>query len=397
MSIVKNKVPWTKTQSFAIDIKNSHGIYTAEEFQQVLRYERMRADRSDSSFSIILFNFNEIYKSEKNLKKFIKEIKAQVRLIDHIGWYDKDHVAALLPETKRQGAVILGNKVLDNIDFLKSDKNIFEVYTYPDYWLNKRDVEISTQTIDSRRKKNIDFSACVENRFTNKIPIWKRFLDIALSSIGILIASPILVFLSLYIKIVSPGPVFFHQPRVGYKGKEFCFWKFRTMHADNKQSFHGKHAQSFIKDGDVPMEKLDDHDPRIIPGGKVLRKSCVDELPQLWNVLKGDMSLVGPRPCIPYEAEEYLRWHTHRFDVIPGLTGLWQVSGKNKLTFKQMIRLDILYSNNMSVWNDLKIILKTPLAILNMVSEATANKIRGHYLEEDLKGDICLVKNTKIV
>jgi lipopolysaccharide/colanic/teichoic acid biosynthesis glycosyltransferase len=149
------------------------------------------------------------------------------------------------------------------------------------------------------------------------------------------------------------------------------------MKYDNNQGFHGKHAQSFIKDGDVPMEKLDNFDPRIIPGGKVIRKSCLDELPQLWNVMKGDMSLVGPRPCIPYEAQEYLRWHTHRFDTLPGLSGLWQVSGKNKLTFKQMIRLDIAYCRNVSLVGDIIIILRTPVAILKMVFEAMLNKYNG--------------------
>ena len=117
------------------------------------------------------------------------------------------------------------------------------------------------------------------------------------------------------------------------------------------------------------MVKLDTSDPRIIPGGRILRIGCIDELPQLWNVIIGDMSLVGPRPCIPYEAHEYLRWHTHRFDTIPGITGLWQVSGKNKLTFKQMIRLDIEYTNTISLWKDILILAKTPIEILKMILE----------------------------
>ena len=126
------------------------------------------------------------------------------------------------------------------------------------------------------------------------------------------------------------------------------------------------------------MEKLDrDRDPRIIPGGRVLRKACLDELPQLFNVLRGEMSLVGPRPCIPYEAEEYLRWHTHRFDILPGMTGLWQVSGKNKLSFEQMIRLDIAYTNRMSPMQDLKILLLTLPTVIGLVLEAGVKKLRG--------------------
>jgi len=214
----------------------------------------------------------------------------------------------------------------------------------------------------------------VEFFFVDKVPVWKRALDIVGSLSLLVLASPVFLLLALYIKIVSPGPVFFKQTRVGYKGVPFMFWKFRTMKHGNNQGFHGKHAQSFILSGDVPMDKLDNHDPRIIPGGRAIRKSCIDELPQLWNVLRGDMSLVGPRPCIPYEAQEYLRWHTHRFDVLPGLSGLWQVSGKNKLTFKQMIRLDIAYCRNMSLLNDLSIILRTPFAIAKMVLESLQSK-----------------------
>jgi lipopolysaccharide/colanic/teichoic acid biosynthesis glycosyltransferase len=124
------------------------------------------------------------------------------------------------------------------------------------------------------------------------------------------------------------------------------------------------------------MEKLDNNDSRIIPGGRLLRKACLDELPQLINVIRGEMSLVGPRPCIPYEAEEYLQWHKNRFNILPGLTGLWQVSGKNKLTFKQMVRLDISYISNMSLWQDIKIILLTIPAILKMILESVKKKIR---------------------
>ena len=148
------------------------------------------------------------------------------------------------------------------------------------------------------------------------------------------------------------------------------FMKFRTMYKNNDPCAHRDYLEELIKGG-MPMEKLDcGRDPRIIPGGRIIRKACLDELPQLFNVLRGEMSLVGPRPCIPYEAEEYLRWHTHRFDILPGMTGLWQVSGKNKLSFEQMVRLDISYANRMSPLHDLKILLMTLPAIIGMVFEA---------------------------
>ena len=148
------------------------------------------------------------------------------------------------------------------------------------------------------------------------------------------------------------------------------------MHVNNNAVGHEQYLAHLIE-SDAPMKKLDDgRDHRIIPFAKVLRSSCIDELPQLINVLLGDMSLVGPRPCLPYEAEKYLQWHNRRFDTVPGMTGLWQVSGKNRLTFKEMIRLDIRYSRKMSLWLDAKILLLTGPAILWMVSEPLVHKAR---------------------
>ena len=123
------------------------------------------------------------------------------------------------------------------------------------------------------------------------------------------------------------------------------------------------------------MLKLDDKNSQIIPFGKFLRKTCLDELPQLINVLRGEMSLVGPRPPIPYEAVEYSMWHNGRFDAVPGMTGLWQVNGKNRLTFKEMIRLDIRYARQLSLWLDLKILLKTPFAIITQIKDASQGKL----------------------
>jgi lipopolysaccharide/colanic/teichoic acid biosynthesis glycosyltransferase len=142
------------------------------------------------------------------------------------------------------------------------------------------------------------------------------------------------------------------------------------MAVDNSAARHKEHMSSLIHN-DIPMNKLDsNNDPRIIPFGIFLRKSCLDELPQIINVLWGDMSLVGPRPCLPYEAQQYLRWHARRFDSVPGMTGLWQVSGKNRTTFREMIRLDINYERQRSLWLDLKILLKTVPAIVAMATES---------------------------
>jgi lipopolysaccharide/colanic/teichoic acid biosynthesis glycosyltransferase len=199
-------------------------------------------------------------------------------------------------------------------------------------------------------------------------------LDIIGALAGLILLSPLFLLIAVFIKIFSPGPVFYSQERIGFLGKTFTFWKFRTMHVANDATEHRQYLSELIQ-SDAPMLKLDDgRDNRIISFGKFLRSSCLDELPQLINVLLGDMSLVGPRPCLPYEAEEYLQWHARRFDTVPGMTGLWQVSGKNRTTFKEMIRLDIRYSQEMSPWMDIKILFLTGPAILGMVSEPLARK-----------------------
>src|SRR5262249_24681506 len=157
------------------------------------------------------------------------------------------------------------------------------------------------------------------------------------------------------IKMSSHGPAFLRQKRMGRHGREFTLWKFRTMHANADVSIHQDHFTSLIS-ADTPMTKLDSaRDPRIFPFGRILRRVYLDELPQLINVFCGDMSLVGPRPCLRYEAEEYSQWQTRRFDAAPGMTGLWQVNGKNRTTFKEMMRFDITYSKRQSFWLDTKV------------------------------------------
>ena len=212
--------------------------------------------------------------------------------------------------------------------------------------------------------------------FLTKIPLWKRILDIPLSLSCLLLLSPLFLLVGIYIKIVSKGPIIFTQKRVGYKGKEFNFYKFRTMQTNNNEQVHQSHISQIIG-SDKPMLKLDKRDdPRIIKGGRILRKTSIDELPQLFNVLKGEMSLVGPRPCLPYEKNKYLQWHKNRFDILPGMTGLWQVSGKNKLSFKQMIRLDILYIKKISLKLDLKILFLTIPTVIGLIFEKVSQNLK---------------------
>ena len=219
--------------------------------------------------------------------------------------------------------------------------------------------------------------------FVCRLPTWKRGIDIIGALAGLVLFSPLFLLISVVIRIVSPGPVFFKQVRVGRGGELFTCWKFRTMHVRVNPSVHQEHIRNLIR-GDTnggtgkPMVKLDSgYDARLIPLGSVLRQSCLDELPQLINVLRGEMSLVGPRPCLPYEAQEYLLWQTMRFDAVPGMTGLWQVSGKNRTTFTEMIRLDILYATQQSLWLDIIIVLKTLPVIITQFTGLIISKIIG--------------------
>ena len=206
------------------------------------------------------------------------------------------------------------------------------------------------------------------NEARSAFPFWKRTLDLVLAGTALIFTLPLFLAIAAIIKLTSPGPAFHRQERVGRFQKPFMIWKFRTMRTNADASSHQAHFEKLIAT-DTPMVKLDARsDPRVFPFGRILRSTYLDELPQLFNVLMGDMSLVGPRPCIAYEAEQYEEWQKRRFDAMPGMTGLWQVSGKNKTTFSEMIQLDIKYATGVSPMLDLKILLKTIPAIVSDIA-----------------------------
>ena len=209
-----------------------------------------------------------------------------------------------------------------------------------------------------------------------QIPRWKRTLDVVLVLLALPLLLPLMLGIALVIWMVSEGPIFFRQERVGHLGKRFMCFKFRTMKANTDTSIHRGHLDNLIG-SDKPMVKMDvKGDPRIIPLGVPLRSSGLDELPQIINILRGEMSLVGPRPCVSYELEKYLPWQKERFNTLPGLTGLWQVSGKNRTTFDEMIQLDIEYARGKTVWMDLLIIGRTiPALIVQMQDTRRGRKL----------------------
>lgn len=199
--------------------------------------------------------------------------------------------------------------------------------------------------------------------------ILKRLLDLMGSAIGIILYLPIFITISICIKLTSKGPILFSQTRLGENAKPFRFYKFRTMYVDKDRI----HDQEFVKNlidgkygkiGENPTYKLK-HDPRVTPFGRLLRVTSLDELPQLINVLKGDLSLVGPRPSLPYEYDNYQEWHKERLSIKPGITGLWQVTGRSSTTFDEMVQLDIEYARKQSLILDIKLLIKTMYVVIS--------------------------------
>jgi len=337
------------------------GVCSREEFHRALEIERSRADRNERGFSLLLLEGGSVSRPAHDL---IQALARRIRQIDKIGWFDNQRIGVILPYTSSTGAC----KLADDIQRTMSpSRPTCRIYTYPGDWTP---AESGGEGDKNTREPSIVCEGPPQALFADKIPVWKRVLDLVGSLFALVFLSPLLLLVAVLIKSVSAGPVILRQKRIGHGGKCFTIRKFRTMTVHADSVLHQKHLTNLIK-ADEPMTKLDtNRDPRIIPLGNLIRRCGLDELPQLFNVLRGDMSLVGPRPCISYEAQQYLVWQRRRFDVVPGITGLWQVSGKNRTTFKEMIRLDIAYAERMSLWLDLRILLKTLPALFQQIAEA---------------------------
>jgi lipopolysaccharide/colanic/teichoic acid biosynthesis glycosyltransferase len=319
-------------------------IHSSDSFRLTLERERARSERTGQIFSLVIFGINSRNGIDTaTLESLGNDIAQKIRKCDEIGWYDGKHIGTILTGTPAEGACRFVEIIKKRNEEIGPDLTC-TVYSYPSSGIhsdNPHEFSKERQSTGTDLSSSKCSAERLEVLLAPQIPIWKRFVD----------------FCGAILLLILLSPVF------------LLFWKFRTMHVNSNAERHRQYLSHLIET-DKPMTKLDDgKDNRIIPFGKFLRTSCLDELPQLVNVLNGDMSLVGPRPCLPYEVEKYLQWHAKRFDTVPGMTGLWQVSGKNHTTFKEMIRLDIRYSRKMSPWLDAKIVLLTGPAILGMISE----------------------------
>jgi lipopolysaccharide/colanic/teichoic acid biosynthesis glycosyltransferase len=341
--------------------------------------ERRKSERSGKSVLLMLINIENIESDERKfdaISKIVSVLFSVTREIDIKGWYKYQcNIGIIFREVKEVTDIVketLLYKVRDNlnntlnVEIIKKIKIL--IHVFPEDCTEKK----------TRLPEDFKlYPELIKNKASFKELFFvKRVIDVCSSVLLIGALSPFFLIIPILIKLTSRGPVLIRQERIGLLGEKFTFLKFRTMKISNCDEIHTKYVKAFIH-GRMPDEvvkskeaysviyKMKD-DKRITPLGKILRKTSLDELPQFMNVLKGDMSLVGPRPPLAYEVEEYDIWHRRRFfEVKPGITGLWQVSGRSTTTFDEMVRMDLRYANEKSFWLDLKIILKTPWAVIS--------------------------------
>ena len=302
------------------DGESSRRVRSAREFASILNRERDRTDRTGQEFSLVVFETGDGSRRSATVRNFVAILAQRIRPTDDIGWLEDGRIAAALPHTVPDGAWKFVENVRRALDESAPAPDC-TVYTYPSRWITRTGGESSQAGASDKpapSQPGIPFPkmkhSTVESgdpaqplealgpHFLQPIPFWKRAIDVLGSLAAMILLSPLALMVALLIMIVSPGPLFFRQERVGYLGRRFTLWKFRTMHVNADTAVHQKHLRELMASG-KEMTKLDnDKDQRIIPFGSILRATGLDELPQLVNVLLGEMSLVGPRPCLSYEA-----------------------------------------------------------------------------------------------
>lgn len=372
------KMAPTPTHSRTLDRTPAQHETTLPEsvFHSMLTLERRRAERSRKPFVLMLLDANlENGAAEGILRQAVDAVLSIKRETDLVGWYKESAILGVIfTEVSLDGESPITDTLRTKIEkaFIKhlgSDKAAkiaISLHVFPESW-NRNQLD---RVADSKLYPDLN-----KKGSRKRLPlIIKRAIDVAGSGSLLFVLSPMLVVIAAIIKLTSKGPVIFEQERLGQFGARFKCMKFRTMYTNNDPKIHEEYVQQFIagKDGldnsersEKPVYKLT-KDPRVTTIGRLLRKTSLDELPQFWNVLRGDMSLVGPRPPVPYEFEVYDIWHRRRvLEVKPGVTGLWQVSGRNRTRFDEMVRLDLRYCQSWSLWLDLKILLATPRAVFN--------------------------------
>jgi lipopolysaccharide/colanic/teichoic acid biosynthesis glycosyltransferase len=346
-------------------------------FKRMIAVERKRTERSREPFLLMLLESGSHQGKEstgRSLDSMVSILLSSTRETDVIGWYkERSTVGALFTGLAGEDRNTILSTILSRVSATLRDEMTFDQFNqvsisfhfFPDEWDHDKPGPPSNPALypDLSGKgggKGSRFGV-------------KRLMDIVGSSLLLILSAPMLLAISLAIKVSSKGPVLFRQQRVGQNGQRFTFLKFRSMYVDNDHSVHKEYVRKLIASEAAPETGLGNggciykitNDKRVTRVGRFLRRTSLDELPQFLNVLRGDMSLVGPRPAIQYELDAYQTWHRRRLlEVKPGITGLWQVTGRSKVTFDEMVRLDLRYATSWSPWLDLRILLLTPFAVI---------------------------------
>jgi lipopolysaccharide/colanic/teichoic acid biosynthesis glycosyltransferase len=365
------KFAWHRRAGVMDFIPLDHGLYPEAYFREKLVQERKRAERSNKPLMVMVLDaeyLSNLDSTGEIAESLGEGVNTCVRGTDICGLLMEGRLIGVIlteVEADKIDTVkrIVAKKTRERLAMVLSDEMVSRIVIsfriYPE-------VGSGSGTFDMTFYPEL---TSVSGRTIGE-EILKRSLDIMGSIAGLILFSPVFAFLPILIKLTSKGPVFFHQDRVGRNGRKFKFIKFRSMYLDNDDVIHREYVKQLIKgkiasNGASQTVYKIQGDPRLTPIGRFIRKYSLDELPQFINVLKGDMSLVGPRPPICYEVEHYCGWQRNRLvGKKPGITGLWQVTGRSSTSFDEMVRLDLRYLKGWSITLDLKILLRTPGAVL---------------------------------
>jgi lipopolysaccharide/colanic/teichoic acid biosynthesis glycosyltransferase len=364
------KRPWKR--SLSMERLAPEALHSAKRFPAVIERERMRADRSGLMFCLLVLTPRNKDRGPCDVNLFAQALLWRLRITDEVGWWDQRALGVLLPDTPLAGA----RKVVNDILALAAEQSLVvdcEVYVYPSQEPPPTDDGSSDAHVagplrvperaaapSARDADDFCLAQPLEGLLIQPLPAWKRLVDIVGAVVGLVLFFPLMAAVAAVIKLTSPGPIFFRQQRDGLGGKRFTLYKFRTMHVDAAQR---KSELLAYSEQDGPAFKLT-HDPRVTWFGRWLRRTCIDELPQFWNVLRGEMSLVGPRPMDSEEAKHCRVWQRRRLDVTPGMTCIWQVRGGSRVSFAEWMRMDIRYSRRRTLWQDLRLMFETFVAVV---------------------------------
>jgi exopolysaccharide biosynthesis polyprenyl glycosylphosphotransferase len=350
------------------------GILSEEYFHRMICLERKRAERSGKPFLLMLLDTGRFLPTEKNgkvLQNIFSALALSTRDTDVTGWYKHQVVVGIL---FTEIAIDLKKSILatmllrvssalrDCLTLEQFSQISISFHLFPEDWDDQNPRHPGESALYPDLKQEVS-----RKRWSRS---FKRAMDVAGSLAALMVLSPIFLLIAAAVRFSSKGPILFRQYRIGQYGGRFTFLKFRSMYVNNNSDIHQEYVKKLIagtadQKGREGVFKIV-NDPRITPVGRLLRRTSLDELPQFLNVLKGEMSLVGPRPPLPYEVEAYDVWHRRRLlEARPGITGLWQVNGRSRTRFDEMVRLDLQYARKQSLWLDLKILLRTPAAVLS--------------------------------